>query len=253
VKVLIATPTVQGTVTAAYARTLISLTQVATGIGATYTLMTVDNADVVTARNVLAHGFLSDEALTHILFLDSDMAVEPAVIRRLIELRAPIAGVAYPERRLDLAGLARALEDSGDINRAKALASSFTLRLAPGRKEVRDQIMEVDGFGFGCVLIVKPLLRRLIVEGHAPILVSTKLRRAGLEGDIHDFFSEMRLDTGERLSEDHSFCERVRQLGDVPVLAYIGPGVRHFGQFAYDAVFMDLLGAAIVTRRDGPG
>ena len=242
-KVLIATPTVQGTVTSAYARTLVSLTQCLGGLGAAYAFMTIDNADVISARNLLAHAFMQDDSFTHLLFIDSDMAVQPAVMHRLFALQAPIAGVAYPQRRLDLNIFAQAVRDDKELEQAKAVASTFTLRLSRGRKQVRDNIMEVEGLGFGFVLMEKNLMKRLVAAGLARPMSLERFGQTDLVGEMHDFFSELTDADGGRLAEDHAFCERVRLLGDTPVLAYIGPGVGHVGQFIHDAAFVDRLRA----------
>ncbi|WP_333835355.1 hypothetical protein [Rubrimonas sp.] len=238
-KVMIATPTVHGTVAAAYARTLVALTQVLGGFGAGYTLMTVDNADVVTARNLLAHAFMQDDSLSHLLFVDSDMAVQPVVMRRLFALRAPVVGVAYPQRRIDLAAFAQAIREGAGVEQAKARASVFTLRLSPGARQIRDDVMEVEGFGFGFVVIEKALMRRLAEAGLAQAVSRRRSGPSEPAGAIRDYFSEITLANGERLAEDHAFCERVLRLGDTRLLAYVGPGVGHVGQFTHDASFVD--------------
>jgi hypothetical protein len=251
-KILIATPTVQGMVTAAYARTLMSLTQFLGTLNAAYVYMTVDNADVVSARNLLAHAFMQDDSFTHLLFIDSDMAVQPSVMHRLFALGAPIAGVGYPRRQLDLAAFAEAIRANAALEQAKAVASIHTLRLSPGQKRVRDDVMEVDGFGFGFVLIGKDLMRRMVAAGLARPVSSERSGRPVSVGRVHDYFSELTLADGARLAEDHAFCERVRQLGDTPILAYIGPGVGHVGQFTYDAAFVDRLRAMNVGAARQP-
>lgn len=242
-KVLIATPTTQGSVATAYAHTLVAATSALHEAKAGHRLMIVDGADVVLARTILAHAFLADASLTHILFLDSDMGVEPKVLRHLIGLGAPIVGVAYPERKMDLPALAAALREDGDIERARALASGFTVRMSAGRKEVRQGIVEAEGFGFGCVLIARSVFEALIARGIAKPMVSAKLRAAGLQGEIFDFFRQIAREDGDLLSEDYSFCERVRALGDTQLLCFVGGGVVHVGQFPYSAAFVERLKA----------
>ncbi len=242
-KVLIATPTTQGSVATAYAHSLVAATATLQEAGAAYRLLIVDGADVVLARTILAHSFLADPSLTHILFLDSDMGVEPAVLKRLIGLAAPIVGVAYSERRMDLSAFAAALGETADVERARALSSAFTVRMSAGRKEVKQGIVEADGFGFGCVLIARSLFEAMIARGAAKPMVSAKLRASGLKGEIYDFFRPIERADGDVLSEDYSFCERVRALGDTPLLCYVGGGVSHVGQFAFSAAFIERLKA----------
>ncbi|MEM8754107.1 MAG: hypothetical protein AAGF90_14100 [Pseudomonadota bacterium] len=242
-RTVIATPTAGGTVTAAYAQTLVAATSALTDHGADYRLLTIDGADVATARNLLAHSFLSDPSATHILFIDSDMAIDAAVFARLLKLDAPIVGAAYAERGIDLGALHSAMAEERNLPRARALASNFTIRMAPGEATVRDGFVEVASFGFGCVLIRRAVFGALVDRALVEPFVSSRLKRLGIEGTVWSFFGEIALDDGGRLSEDFSFCRRVRSLGDVPLLAYVGPGVGHVGQFTYGGPFIERLKA----------
>lgn len=242
-RVMIATPTAGGIVTAAYAQTLTSATLALAEIGASYRLMTVDGADLVMARNLLAHAFLSDREATHILFVDSDMAVETSVLRHLLALDTPIVGAAYAERRMSLEGFHEAMMEAADLPRARALASSFTVRLEPGEQKIRNGCVEAKAFGFGCVLVRREVFAALIARGKVGRFVSAKLQGGGVEGEVWDFFAEIPLETGDRLSEDYAFCRRVRSLGDVPLLAYVGAGVGHVGQFTYGGPYVERLKA----------
>lgn len=242
-KVMIATPTAQGTVTTAYARTLAAAIGVLAERGAGHGLAMVDGADVVSARTLLARAFLEDASMTHLLFVDSDMAVEAEVLRRMLALGAPAVGCAYARRQIDLDAFADALAESPDRARARALASGFTVRLAAGQVAVRDGFAEVQGFGLGCALIARGVFEAMIARGVARPMRLPRFRDAGGDGPLHDFFAEMDLETGERLGEDFAFCERVRRLGDVPLPAWVGPGVGHVGAFTYGGAFVERLKA----------
>ncbi|MEL7463902.1 MAG: hypothetical protein AAFN79_07530 [Pseudomonadota bacterium] len=239
--VILATPTAGGTMMAAYAQTLISATHAITEAGGTYRLLTVDGADVVISRNLLAHSFLADESATHILFLDNDMAVDAAVFRHFIAQDPPIVGAAYTERRMNLADFHAAMKEEENLPRARALASNYTVRLTPGEKKIRSGMVEATAFGFGCVLIKREVFAALIERKIVAPFVSSKLRESGVEGEIWDFFDEIRLENGDWLSEDYAFCKRVRALGDVPLMAYVGPGVGHVGHFTYGGPYVERL------------
>ncbi|MEM7524529.1 MAG: hypothetical protein AAF360_12380 [Pseudomonadota bacterium] len=241
--VLIATPTAGGTVTTAYAQTLTAATRAITAAGGDYRLATVDGADVVISRNLLAHYMLADPTATHVLFIDGDMSVEEAVIRRFLTLDAPIVGAAYPERRMDLSAFHDAMTEQTDEPRARALASSYTVRMSPGRKRVRDNLIEVDGLGFGCVLIRRAVFDALVDRKIVSPFVSAKLRAGGFKTTIWDFFDEIQQDDGDWLSEDFSFCDRVRRLGDTPIIAYVGDGVGHIGAFNFNGPYVERLKA----------
>ena len=73
--------------------------------------------------------------------------------------------------------------------------------------------------------------------------ISSKLKDLGLEGTVYDFFDEIPLKNGDWLSEDYSFCQRVRELGDVEILAYVGAGVGHVGPVTYSGPYIEKLKA----------
>lgn len=242
-RVMIATPTTGGLTTTAYTQSVVAATIAIHERGGTYRHLSIDGADVVIARNILAHAFMKDESCDHILFLDSDMAVEVSVFRHLLDLGAPMVGAAYSERRLDLGAFAKAMAEEENEPRARALASNFTVRMAPGEKNVRNGCCPVDALGFGCVLIAKPVFRALIDRRVVKPFVSSKLQSLGMTDVVHDFFDEIELENGDWLSEDYAFCRRVKALGDVEVLAYVGGGVGHVGAFTYSGPYIERLKA----------
>lgn len=242
-RVMIATPTAGGTVMAAYAQTLAGATIALNEKGVDYRLLTVDGADVVISRNLLTHSFLSDAEATHILFIDSDMSIDIAVFRHFLTLDVPIVGAAYTERRMDLGAFAEAMKEEDNAPRARALASGYTVRMEPGEKNIRNGCVEATAFGFGCVLIRREVFQAMIDRKVVKPFVSSKLREAGVAGTIWDFFDEMPLENGDWLSEDYAFCRRVKALGDVRLLAYVGAGVGHVGQFTYGAPYLERLKA----------
>ena len=242
-RVMMATPTAGGTMMSAYAQTLISATIAVHEKGADYRLLTVDGADVVISRNLLAHSFLADEKATHILFLDNDMAIDVAVFRHFLALDVPIVGAAYTERRMNLNAFHEAMVEEDNAPRARALASNYTVRMEPGEKNIRNGTVEALAFGFGCVLIKREVFTSLIERKIVEPFVSSKLKETGVEGTVWDFFDEIKLENGDWLSEDYAFCRRVRELGDVPLLAYVGPGVGHVGHFTYGGPYVERLKA----------
>ena len=78
-RILIATPTAGGITTTAYTQSVVAATVAIHEMGGTYRHLSIDGADVVIARNILAHSFLTDDSCDYVLFIDSDMAVDLAV------------------------------------------------------------------------------------------------------------------------------------------------------------------------------
>lgn len=240
--VVIATPTTHGLVASAFVSSVIVAGQVISEMGGTHTYYSVDGADVVMARNMIANYFLRDERATHLLCLDSDMNIDRQVFRQMFTCGHPFIGTGYPERRINLEGYGDARVAGFDHEVAQSKAMNFNIRLKPGRYTISDNICVAERFGFGCVLINRTVLTALIERGIASIYNNKKARnQAGGETTLYDFFSEIPLPDGDRLSEDYAFCARVRELGDVDPMAYIGSGVQHIGQFSYTGAFIDAL------------
>lgn len=246
--VLVATPTAGNLVTAGYASTLIAVARAARDVGWDFDNLAFDGADVVMARNYLANYVLADKRLTHVLFLDSDMRVQQAVINRFMGVEKPIVGSIYPRRQVDLSRYAEAIKAGHSEPEAHALAMDFNVKIATKELRVVDGLCEVEGVGFGCVLIKRELLEQMATTGVAPKVPSGALKSQGLGDHHYDFFSTLPLEGGGYLSEDYSFCARVRQMEGGAVWAYIGEGVAHLGNYTYDASFEAQLKARQRTR-----
>lgn len=240
-KVFIATPTAGGTAPIAYSQTLISATLAIHQAGRSYRYLSIDGADVVLGRNVLAHVFLQDPSCDYILFLDSDMDVDVSVFQHLLAAAQPILGAIYAKKAINLPVYARAMAQQDDDRRARALASSFNVLHTPGEQRVANNLMEVAAFGFGCVLIHRSVFEALIAGGDIAPVVSSRFAALGVSGTVQDFFSEIQLPSGELMSEDYAFCSRVCSLGTIPLLGYVGDGVGHVGNFSYSGPYIERL------------
>src|SRR3954469_11209983 len=74
--VLIATPTAGGVVKALYATTLVKTIVAVKEAGWGVDFLTVDSSYISKARNYFAHFLLRQPHFTHLVMIDSDMAVE---------------------------------------------------------------------------------------------------------------------------------------------------------------------------------
>lgn len=240
-KVMLATPTTNGIVNSGLVSSVVAATQTIQGLGGQYGFFSIDGADVVTARNLIAHRFLADQHATHLLCLDSDMLVDRAVFNRFFKANKPMVGAAYPERNIDMDLFAKAMATHGQKSRAMAEALRFNVRLLSGRHSVTNHLCAADRLGFGCVLIQRRVFEALISQKLVNPWVSNKWTGQSSEQPIYNFFGQLPLTNGELLSEDYSFCERVSRLSDPGLFAYIGAGVEHVGNFHYGASYFDQL------------
>ena len=234
---LVATPTAGNLVTAGYGSTLMAIARAARDAGWDFDNLAFDGADVVMARNFLANHVMQDKRLSHILFLDSDMRVSQSVITRFLSEDKPILGSVYPRRHIDLGRYGAALKAGYSDAEAQALAMDFNVKITASSMQVRDGICEVHGIGFGCVLIKRELLEEMARSGVARKVPSGVLKAHGLDDNYFDFFSTLPLKDGGYMSEDFSFCTRVRQMEGGTIWAFIGEGVAHLGGYSYEAAF----------------
>ncbi|MEM8699181.1 MAG: hypothetical protein AAGF44_08420 [Pseudomonadota bacterium] len=238
---MIATPTAGEIVTTAYVGSVVAATRVFNGLGWSYVHATFDSADVVLARNYMANLVLSRPEISHLLFLDSDMAVEESVISRYISADRGVVGAIYPERSLDLARYARLSAEGAAPERARAMSLVYNVHLTPGQVRVKGGFCEVEGLGFGCVLIQRQVLERMVETGIAAETSSGKLAQKGMGKVIRDFFSRVQAPDGQWLSEDYAFCQRVRTGLGEPIWGDASGEVGHVGRMTYGAPFLERL------------
>jgi hypothetical protein len=247
-KVFIATPTAGGIVTAAYAGTLIAVTLVLKERNLKYRYTNFDGSDLVAARNYLANSFLQDTSCSHILFVDSDMAVAPETLSVMVDSHRDFIGTIYPERKLDLEKYGSYLLKGYGHKAALASSMQFNVLHFSQTVNIENGLCRVKGLGFGFVLIARSVFEKLIAQQSIGKASSSLLRKAGLTGTAYDFFSEIVLDNNEHLSEDYSFCERVNRGSICDIWALIGRPVGHVGQFTFGAPYIEKL----MARRAPP-
>jgi hypothetical protein len=248
--VLIATPTAGQLVTTAYTSTLVVATQVLNTAGLQYHHSTFDGADIVMARNYLANEALRNPAVGWVLWIDSDMAIPRRMFERLISANKPMIGGIYSERSLDLERYVKFRNEGFDEDQARALSTNFNVRVTAGQLTIQNGLVPVDGVGFGCVLTRRDLLERMVQSGVAPEVPSGKLAKMGFGPTMRNFFGEIRNPDGSYLSEDYSFCQRVREMGET-VWGIADERLGHVGNFEYGASFLaQLQGRQTLKERD---
>ena len=142
---------------------------------------------------------------------------------------------------MDMAAFAKALTEDPNEARARAIASNFTVRMPAGRVTITNNIIKVTALGFGCVLIKREVFQALIDKKVVEPFVSRTVEKAGFSGTVYDFFDEIPLSNGDWLSEDYAFCQRVGELGNVEVKAYVGEGIGHVGHYVYSGPYIERL------------
>ncbi len=213
----------------------------------TTSLYFTDSADIIENRNTLSAFFLESKA-SHCLMIDSDIEFEPKIVADMLNLKTDIVGAAYPKRRIDMQLFAEAYSELGNIEdkeerfrAAKARASQFPFVVKKGR-QVQNGFVSADGVPAGLLLIRRSAFNTMIEQKDKADLQELGATPLWPKGGHHGFFDRVWVPEKKYwLSEDLSFCHRWVKCLEKELFAYIGPGVTHHGDMAYDANFLDFV------------
>jgi hypothetical protein len=167
--------------------------------------------------------------VSHLLFIDADMAFDPQVVFDMLLLDEPLVGAIYRQRK-----------------EAVSWAGSGTGEAQTMR---RGNFMIVEGVGMGCTLIRRDLVTTMLER--MPELVDTRLRlhpafetmkAAGAGGRLIRAFEKMDVPDRGIVSEDLSFCIRWRACGG-QCWASIGHRFSHVGPYDFGGRFLDTVEA----------
>jgi len=210
VHLMIATPAYGGMVHLDYTLSLLELR----GAGIDFTLVGMGNESLITrARNALISSFHARPAFTHLLFLDADIGVPAAGIRRLIEHGRDVVAAPVP-----LKGLGPSGERIFNVGRTVGESGSLTL---------------VDRVGTAVLLLSRRAVDALVDEAKRDGRVYD--RASTMSGDaatrVHYDVFRVGVADGEYLSEDYWACATLRKLG---YAVHVDPTivVRHHGTLA---------------------
>ena len=236
--ILIATPTYGGT-GPEYIGAVMRLQAWLLAQGATVGVMHHSMAEVHRSRNLIASLFHERADMTHLLFVDNDMAFEPEVVGALIASDKPLVGCVYPRRSLDLDRLIAAARREDDKGRILAAAMDYVVKTLPGPLDIEDGLCRVQGLGMGLCLIRREVFTGLAATGRLSQDPDYAAGR-GLKGPVLGFFDPLPIPTGWQ-AEDLSFCERwIRDCGG-EVWARVDQTVGHVGVMVYRSRFIDAL------------
>lgn len=189
-----------------------------------YVAMRCDTGEIVKGRNEAAAEFLAQGSAEWLWMVDTDMGFAPDTIDRLVAAadpdKRPIVGaLCFSQREVDQDGM-------GGWN---TLATPTVFDWAhDGDKQgfaVRwdyppDTLVACDGTGMACALIHRSVLER-IRDAQTP----TPGGGTAPAGPV--WFNRVpNMTTGQMISEDLSFCVRVRALG-IPVHVHTGVRTTH--------------------------
>lgn len=251
-KILIATPAYDASVTLEYLASIVQLLDRfrAERPDVRFGIETIAISVVHDARNYFASLVLADPTVTHLLFVDADMGFEPTLIMKLLDEDREVAAASYPKRVLDLARVHRAARQAGDPRLALSRAAEHVgegALLSPTTtiRVTQTGFTRVSAAGTGIMLIKRSVLERLrdaypdlwIEAGHPDF------RALRFTGGVLQCFLPIRSESGIYASEDLSFCRRWIEGCGGEVWLCLSEAVSHVGRIVVTSRFLDKLEA----------
>lgn len=180
--------------------------------GINFSLDTMVNESLITrGRNNLVAKFLANEKATHLMWVDADIKWDPEAVLRMALYNVGVVCGLYP---------------------MKGLPIRYVLNTLPGGKRV-GPLIEVSTSGTGFMLI-----RRDVIEKLVELMPETKYKDslnlgAQYEPHMYALFDTMIDHNKNYLSEDWTFCKRVREKLEMPIWVDTEIKLDHTGTYNF--------------------
>ncbi|HEX8532538.1 MAG TPA: hypothetical protein VF662_00055 [Allosphingosinicella sp.] len=240
-RLLIALPTTSQSMKSSTALTIANLVKLLQSHGIDAYLHNIDSAEIVTARDMFANMVVYSDDLDGLIFIDSDMAFDPEIMMKMLRTGKDVVAAACTRRTLNLSTLLSAAQQHGNVPRAIAQASDFTVKLSwndndKAPVEVTDGFCRAAAVGMACAYISKGALMAMVkAKAVEPRLDLS----AGPGQTCWSFFAPVAPD-GVRLGEDYSFCYRWTKTMRRELFVCVDEAIIHCGDYNYTARFIDL-------------
>ena len=235
--IVVGTPCYGGQVTSVYTTSLMRLQlacQQAGNIDLTANLLSGDALITRARQNIVAH-FLENPSATHLLFIDADIAFDPAQVFRLLNFNVDLAAAVYPTKRIDWEKVSE-LAKAGKAN-LESSALSYVLEFDDPKKiAVKDGFAKVRYAGTGFMLIKREVLIKMI-EHYKDLRYSREhqaqdpLRNSPWRSALFNCLIDK--ESGIYMSEDYSFCRRWTDLGG-EIWVDLQSRLTHVGAIAFN-------------------
>lgn len=240
-KILIASPTYDGSVRKEYMRSIMAATAWLDAQKVGWEWLVESSTVLSVMRSAMASKALMDGDFSHILFVDTDMGFSVSALRKMVEADKPVMGCAYPYRTVPLDDAVEGPHASirSLISQAAPYAIGFPRELS--NLKVVKGICEVDFIGTGLLLISAEALAEMVRKGAAESFRTTfPYSQWHRHETYHGFFHHVMRD-GAMLGEDYSFCHRWREECGGVIHAVVDEEIFHIGPLPVIGRYVDRL------------
>lgn len=234
-KVLIATPAYNGTVTMGYAASMVELFKIAEKNGIEINFMYGTNEALVTyARNMCANIFLKSDS-THLLFIDSDIQFNAEEVIKMIKTGKDMVCGIYPKKKIDWEKVRISALQGKKADMLQGLSNEYLVIQTPNTQPTKEGLVEIERAATGMMMISRKVFETLEDKvGRfnlvSPVQSNVKFEKEELYKEF--FYTSIDKETNIFLHEDFTFCKLWRDTGGK---IYGAPWVRlyHIGNHVY--------------------
>lgn len=231
--VLIAVPTYKNQLTSTTFLTTHALTNLMRSKGINGGVTAISSPDIEWVRNFfLTYWYDKQPQYSHLLMVDDDMGFMPDVVIDMLLFDEPVVGALYPKKTYPVQWAVSGLENP----------------------ETRGPFLEVEGLGCGCFLIRRDAIATMIEK--MPHIVDERVNAIGHEFMQKEGFNRLirafnciEDEKKGRVSEDISFCRRVRECG-MKVWAATHHKMVHVGPHEYAQTYSEWAAAESAKTAD---
>ena len=243
VSIYVATP-VHSEVSIHYTQSMLEFQKACLDKGIDVTIEMMKSSLVTQGRNLCTSAFLQSN-MTHMLFVDSDIAFSSDSIWRMLEADKDVISIPYPLKHIKFDRLISKIS-AGEVTTPKQAhvhCNTYPLRLDDNEAiEVLDNgVIEVTHAPTGCMLIKRHVFDKLIehypdMDIHQESIIDGKLEKKPY---LYNFFDTYYDKANKRfLGEDFAFCRLWRNIGG-KCYCYIMDYITHVGEFQYTGRLWD--------------
>jgi hypothetical protein len=186
------------------------------GIQMYYSFM-MNESLITRARNSMAYDFMETDA-THLMFIDADIAFNPADIPRMVSADKDIICGLYPKKEINWVQVSEAVKAGVPPDQLHLHTGAFVLNLAHGETQTTGNVnepIEIANGGTGFMLIKRKVFEAL--NDKVPSYTNDMYHAVDVVRKvkiIKEFFATSIDEESNRLlSEDYHFCKISRMAG----------------------------------------
>jgi hypothetical protein len=180
--------------------------------GINFSVDTMVNESLIPrGRNNLVSKFLANSKATHLMWIDADIKWDAESVLRMVLCEAGVVCGLYP---------------------MKGLPIRYVINSLPGGRKI-GSLLEVSTSGTGFMLIKRDVIEKLIEKMPELKYKDSLNLGAQYEPYMYALFDTMIDENGHYLSEDWTFCKRVREKLGIPVWVDTEIKLDHCGTYTF--------------------